>query len=100
MNQWNKWLLGFGLIAVSAWASADALQVRSLAASCAGCHGTDGVAQQGMESLTGQSKEALLRKLLEFKTGAKPATVMHQLSRGYSDEQLEQLASYFAAMKK
>lgn len=100
MNQWSKWLYGFGLIAVSALAHADTLQVRSMAASCAGCHGTDGVAQQGMESLTGQSKEALLKKLLEFKTGTKPATVMHQLSRGYSDEQLEQLASYFAAVKK
>lgn len=100
MNQWNKWLFGFGLITVSVWANADALQVRSMAASCAGCHGTDGVAQQGMESLTGQSKEALLKKLLEFKTGTKPATVMHQLSRGYSDEQLEQLAGYFAVVKK
>lgn len=100
MNQWNKCLFCFGLVVVSAWASADALQVRSMAASCAGCHGTDGVAQEGMESLTGQSKEALLKKLLEFKTGTKPATVMHQLSRGYSDEQLEQLASYFAAVKK
>lgn len=100
MNQWSKWLFGFGLVVVSAWACADALQVRSMAASCAGCHGTDGVAQQGMESLTGQSKEALLKKLLEFKTGTKPATLMHQLSRGYSDEQLEQLASYFAAVKE
>lgn len=100
MNKWNRWAVGLGLVVVSAWASADTLQVRSMAASCAGCHGTNGVAQQGMESLAAQSKEELLKKLLEFKTGAKPATVMQQLSRGYSDEQLEQLASYFATVKK
>lgn len=81
-------------------AQADALQVRSLAASCAGCHGTHGVAQQGMESLAGKPKDDMLRKMLDFKTGKKPATVMHQLSKGYTDEQLDQLAGYFAALKK
>jgi cytochrome c553 len=38
--------------------------------------------------------------MLDFKSGKKPATIMHQLSKGYSDEQLEQLAGYFAALKK
>jgi cytochrome c553 len=38
--------------------------------------------------------------MLDFKTGKKPATIMHQLSKGYTDEQLEQLAGYFSALKK
>jgi len=81
-------------------ASADALQVRSMAASCSACHGTHGVAQPGMESLAGQKKEDLLKKMLDFKSDKKPATLMHQLSKGYSDEQIDQLAGYFAALKK
>lgn len=81
-------------------AQADALQVRSMAASCASCHGTQGVAQAGMESLAGQPKEDFLKKMMDFKSGKKPATLMHQLSKGYSDEQIDQLASYFAALKK
>jgi cytochrome subunit of sulfide dehydrogenase len=80
--------------------AADALQVRSMAASCANCHGTVGVAQPGMETLAGQTKDDLLKKMLDFKSGKKPATLMHQLSKGYSDEQLEQLATYFSALKK
>jgi len=84
----------------SVWAHADALQVRSMAASCASCHGTNGIAQPGMESLAGQSREDLLKKMLDFKTGKKPATIMHQLSKGYSDQQLDELAGYFAALKK
>lgn len=101
MKKWIKVMVGVALTATSVWAvSADALQVRSMAASCAACHGTSGVAQQGMETLAGQPKEDLLKKMLDFKTGKKPATLMHQLSKGYSDEQLEQLASYFAALKK
>jgi cytochrome c553 len=95
-------VVSLGLIAVSAWAGPDPLQLqlRSMAASCAGCHGTGGVAQQGMESLASRPKDALLKKLLDFKSGAAPATIMHQLSKGYSDEQLEQLASYFSTLKK
>lgn len=83
-----------------AWGQVDALQLRSWAAACSNCHGTGGVAQPGMESLAGASKADLTRKLLEFKAGSRPATIMHQLAKGYSDEQLEQIAGYFAAQKK
>jgi cytochrome c553 len=101
MNIRFKVAAGITLVALSAGSiAADALKLRSLAASCANCHGTSGVAQQGMESLAGQSKEDLLRKMIDFKTGKKPATIMHQLSKGYTDEELDQLAAYFAALKK
>jgi sulfide dehydrogenase cytochrome subunit len=91
------------LATISGWGQAqpvDPLQVRSMAASCATCHGTNGVAQTGNESLAGVNKDELLKKMLDFKTGKKPATIMHQLSKGYSDEQLAALASYFSALKK
>jgi cytochrome subunit of sulfide dehydrogenase len=100
MKKLCRLLAGLVLASLSFWASADALQVRSMAASCAACHGTKGVALQGMESLAGQKKEDLLKKMQDFKSGKKPATLMHQLSAGYSDEQIDQLASYFAALKK
>lgn len=80
--------------------SLESLQTRGLAASCSGCHGTHGVAESGIESLAGVNKDELLKKMLDFKTGKKPATVMHQLSKGYSDEQLATLASYFSNLKK
>ena len=83
-----------------AQAQADALQVRSWAASCAACHGTDGRAQPGMESLAGANKDEMIQKMLDFKAGRKPATIMHQLSKGYSDEQIVAIAGYFAAQKK
>ena len=80
-------------------AHADPLQIRSMAASCASCHGTNGVALGGMDSLAGKPKEELLKKLMDYKTGTKPATIMNQLSKGYTDEQLTQLAAYFSAQK-
>jgi sulfide dehydrogenase cytochrome subunit len=44
-------------------------------------------------------KDALVRALLEFKSGARPATVMHQLAKGYTDEQIALIAGWFAAQK-
>jgi len=78
----------------------DAAQVRSWAAACANCHGTNGVAQPGNETLAGMKREDIVTKLLDFKSGRKPATVMHQLSKGYTDEQINAIAGYFAAQKK
>ena len=38
-----------------------------LAAACANCHGTNGVAQSGKSA--GGNKDELLKKMLDFKTG-------------------------------
>jgi len=72
---------------------------RSLAATCTGCHGTSGVSQGGIPSIAGVEKERILTLLKEFRDGKRPATVMHQHSKGYTDEQLEAIAGWFAAQK-
>jgi sulfide dehydrogenase cytochrome subunit len=101
MNLLAKLITALALSSCPFWAGAsEALQVRSLAASCASCHGTNGIAKPGMESLAGRNKDELLKLMLDFKSGKKPATIMHQLSKGYTDQELEQLAAYFAALKK
>ena len=83
-------------------AGKEALYVKSLAATCANCHGTTGVAVAGssVTSLAGLDKAYTVAQMKAFKTGTRPATVMHQLSKGYSDAQIDVLATYFAAQKK
>ncbi len=86
----------------SAWAAdVQRLRTRALAASCAQCHGTDGHAVQGeaLVRLAGLPKDYLLTQLQAFRTGQRPATIMHQITRGYSQEQLDEVATYFAAQK-
>ncbi len=80
----------------------DSLYIQSLAATCANCHGTNGRVVEGstVPSLAGVPKDTLVAQLKAFKAGTRPATVMHQLSKGYSDTQIEQIAAYFAAQKK
>lgn len=72
---------------------------RNLAAACANCHGTNGVSQQGMPNLAGQQRTYLVQQMKDFRSGARPATLMHQISKGYTDEQIEALAAFFAAQK-
>jgi cytochrome subunit of sulfide dehydrogenase len=73
--------------------------VRSWAAGCANCHGTNGQAQPGLAALAGVPAAATVAKMQAFKSGALPATLMHQISKGYSDEQIQAIAAYFAAQK-
>jgi cytochrome subunit of sulfide dehydrogenase len=75
----------------------EALYVKSVAATCATCHGTNGKAVEGsaVVSLSGLSRDYIVSQMAAFKS----ATVMHQLSKGYSDAQVALIAAYFAAQK-
>lgn len=79
--------------------SADPNLARNIAANCANCHGTNGVSPGGMPSLAGQSKADLVRKMQDYKAGRTPSTIMTQLAKGYTDEQIDLAAGYFAAQK-
>ena len=73
---------------------------RNLGASCFTCHGTDGNSVQGVPpSIAGRSSAELFQIMKEFQSGKRPATVMHQQARGYTDPQLQLIAAYFASVK-
>ncbi|TSE36655.1 Cytochrome subunit of sulfide dehydrogenase [Tepidimonas fonticaldi] len=93
-------ILAAGLLGAATLAQAQVDQVKVWAAACANCHGTNGHAQPGMEALAGKDKDEILQKLLDFKNGRKPATLMHQLAKGYTDDELRAISAYFAAQKK
>ena len=83
----------------------QATHVRTLAASCAACHGTQGnamvkeggnVSEENNPVLAGRTREDLLSKLLGFRDGTRKATIMHQHSRGLSLEEIDMLATHFS----
>ena len=92
-----------GAATSATWAQdSAALHMRGLAATCASCHGTDGRTMDGsvIPSLVGMPKSYMVMQMKAFKDGTRPATVMHQLSKGITDEQVDSIASYFAATKR
>ncbi|MBK8063585.1 MAG: c-type cytochrome [Betaproteobacteria bacterium] len=72
---------------------------RNLAAACAICHGTNGVNAGGLPNLAGQHKDYMVQQLRDFRDGKRPATIMHQIAKGYTEPQIEALAAFFAAQK-
>lgn len=99
------------------WAADEALlsnpvHIRSLAASCAACHGTVGNGTMGnavlptavqagapgaMASLVGMDQSDFVAKLSAFKSSERKATVMHRHAKGLADEEIKALAEYFAS---
>lgn len=70
---------------------------RDLAAGCAGCHNTNGRAVGAGVVLAGMPAERLTQLMTEFRDGKRPATVMHQIAKGYTPEQIKSIAAWLAA---
>lgn len=87
-----------GLAGLAGLAQAqDAHLARNLAATCANCHGTNGHARGDMKPLAGVSADKIIAMLADYKSGNQPATIMHQITKGYTDEQIKLVAAFFAA---
>jgi sulfide dehydrogenase cytochrome subunit len=72
--------------------------VRSMAANCAMCHGTEGrtVAGSSVAPLAGRPSQEVVAQMKAFKEGTRQATIMHQIAKGYSDAEIAAMADYFS----
>lgn len=94
------WFAFLGSFPLQAAAGSDAERARLLAASCSGCHGTNGQAQAGASMLAGIDRSHFITQMKAFQSGQRPATVMQQLAKGYDDAEIDAMASYFAAQRR
>ena len=94
----NRLLIAAALAAAPLAAVAqDSPAARSLAATCASCHGTDGRSvTKEVIGLAGLPKDHIVAQMKAFRDGSRQATVMHQIAKGYSDQQIDLIADYFA----
>ncbi len=94
-------ILALSLLGIPAPAvAADDVNARSWAATCTGCHGTNGHSAGGIPSVAGLDKSYIVNVMQEYKVGKRAATVMHQHAKGYTDEQIERIATFFAAQPR
>ena len=97
----RRTLLFAGALAWLAPAVAQDAASRNLAAPCAICHGTDGRAvTRDVVPLAGLSRDQIATQMRAFRDGSRPATVMHQIAKGYTDAQIDAIAGWYAAQKR
>lgn len=89
--------LGFGTAHASDPSDSD---TRTLASMCAACHGTHGQSVGGTPVLAGLPVSYFIKQMQDFKSGERPATVMHRHAKGLTDVEIEKLAGYFSAQKR
>lgn len=97
-----KSLAGLLFVATAGLAQAGNLPTQAppyFVANCANCHGTDGKGASVIVGLAGLDRKYLEEQLKAFKAGTRPATIMHQLAKGYSDEEIAVIADFFAKQK-
>jgi len=73
---------------------------RELAGTCRVCHGLDGVGTNPMiPNLGGQSEMYLAKQLQDFREGRRFDDQMSIIAEGLTDEQIDDLAAYYASIK-
>jgi cytochrome c553 len=89
-------LLCQGGSGIAVAADHDADLGRNLAAICVNCHNTDPRDTSAIEPLVGMSHAKIIKKMHAFRSDEKAATIMNQLAKGFSDAQIETIATYLA----
>ncbi|MFY9327459.1 MAG: c-type cytochrome [Georgfuchsia sp.] len=82
-------------------AKADAVSAgKAAAAGCAGCHGDTGITEtSGMPSLIGQHPAYLVTAMTAYKSGLRKEDMMQTLVGGLSDNEMKNIALFFALQK-
>ena len=82
-------------------AATDAAKGAEMAAGCAACHGENGnSATENIPSLAGHPAPYLVIQLILFREQQRQNEIMTPLAKGLSDEDIENLAAYYAAQTR
>lgn len=86
------------IFSLPAWAQGDAAAGQAKSAVCAACHGPDGNSTVPQwPKLAGQHEDYLERQQLLIKSGARSVPEMVGIMAGISEQDIADLAAYFAA---
>jgi cytochrome c553 len=89
------------LLAISvAHSAGDAAAGKAKAAACAACHGANGQGVPPNPALVGRSEDDMLQAMKDYKSGKRANAVMKGLTAGLSDQDMANLAAYYASLKK
>jgi cytochrome c553 len=83
----------------TAQAAGNVAAGKAKAVTCAGCHGANGQGVPPNPALAGKSEAQLLQDLKDFKSGKTNNAIMKAMTASLSDQDMENLAAYYASLK-
>lgn len=79
--------------------AADAAAGKAKSATCAACHGNNGISMIPMyPNLAGQKEQYLVLQMKAFRDGERKNMVMAPMAAGLSDDDIANLSAYYASL--
>jgi len=73
----------------------------ALAHTCAACHGTQGrLGDEAFMPLAGLPRVQFVRTMRDFRSGARPSTLMGHVAQGFTDADLAAMGAYFESISE
>jgi cytochrome c553 len=88
--------IGFVSIAAAVVASAEP---PAGAVSCSGCHPASARVTSPVPRLAGLDRAAIVRAMQDFRAGKRAATVMDRIAKGFTDEEIQAIAAWYATQR-
>jgi len=70
------------------------------ASSCSGCHPASGSVDTPVKQLVGRKPEEIVAAVEAFRSGAKPATVMDRIAKGFTGDEVKAIADWYGAQRQ
>ena len=87
-----------GAISIAATAVVSA-EPPAGAASCSGCHPASARVTSPVPRLAGLDRAAIVRAMQDFRSGQRAATVMDRIAKGFTDEEIQAIAAWYATQR-
>jgi cytochrome subunit of sulfide dehydrogenase len=84
------------LMVWTASAYAAALEPPPGASACSGCHLASTGRRTDVPALTGRNPADIVAAMQAFRSGQRAATVMDRIAKGFSDAEVEAIATWYA----
>jgi cytochrome c553 len=82
------------------WAAGDVEAGKTAAKGCVGCHGANGEGKGNFPAIAGLDPKKFVQDLQDYKSGKKANAIMKSQTAKMSDADMENLAAYYAGLKK
>jgi cytochrome subunit of sulfide dehydrogenase len=88
--------IGLASVAAAVIASAEP---PAGAASCSGCHPASAKVTSPVPRLAGLDRALIIKAMQDFRSGARAGTVMDRIAKGFTDEEIQAIAAWYAGQR-